>query len=173
MLNKDNHIIPLFEGELNQIKDFIEIALNITFFHRLLSENEFEDVTSELSDISYVKVKNENANKLIKNTISQIENNFEKINKQKLILNFYSEKIDTNNLFESWNFLLILNREKKEIKKEEIEDKMRKYIFKIIENLNDNKSNLTEDISSSKIVYSIDINKDLSEEDYLSFCSQI
>ena len=50
---------------------------------------------------------------------------------------------------------------------------MRKYIFKIIENLNDNKSNLTEDISSSKIVYSIDINKDLSEEDYLSFCSQI
>ena len=173
MLNKDNHIIPLFEGELNQIKDFIEIALNITFFHRLLSENEFEDVTSELSDISYVKVKNENANKLIKNTISQIENNFEKINRQKLILNFYSEKIDTNNLFESWNFLLILNREKKEIKKEEIEDKMRKYIFKIIENLNDNKSNLTEDISSSKIVYSIDINKDLSEEDYLSFCSQI
>ena len=173
MLNKDNHIIPLFEGELNQIKDFIEIALNITFFHRLLSENEFEDVTSELSDISYVKVKNENANKLIKNTISQIENNFEKINIKKLILNFYSEKIDTNNLFESWNFLLILNREKKEIKKEEIEDKMRKYIFKIIENLNDNKSNLTEDISSSKIVYSIDINKDLSEEDYLSFCSQI
>ena len=173
MLTKENYMIPLFEGELNQIKDFIEIALNVTFFHRLLSEKEFEDVTSELSGISYVKVKNGNVNKLIKNTISQIENNFGKINKQKIILNFYSEKIDNNNLFESWNFLLILNKEKKENNKEQIENKMRKYIFKIIENLNGNSTNYTENISDNKIVYNIDINKDLSEEDYLGFCSQI
>ena len=139
--------IIYFEEEILQIKEILEISLNIIFFHRFLGNGKFYDVQSRLNNISYVKLKSEKLSNNINKIINGIENNFRNNNNygQKLSLSF-SEK--DKNPWEIWNFLLILSKKEDLKEKSELnnkndefkydqESKIREYIFKIIEKLND------------------------------------
>ena len=59
MANFGNYDIPLFEDDIQTIKEFFRIALNTIVFHRWLGESKFEDTESIFSNITYVKIKNE------------------------------------------------------------------------------------------------------------------
>ena len=61
MTNYGNYEIPVFvniiiikEDDINTLKEFLRISLHTIFFHRWLGENNFEDVESQFSNISYV-----------------------------------------------------------------------------------------------------------------------
>ena len=191
MSNYGEYTIIYFEEDILQIKEILEIILNIIFFHRYLTCKYFEDVQSKLNNISYVKIKNEKITKDLINNINEIENNFQQnLNQyaQRLTLRFYEKeknKKEEKNPWEIWNFILILSKkenliEKKDLKnkKEEIEDykenKIRKFIFKIIEKLNDKNNympNITlneNSLSNETFAYDIQIENISNKEDYLT-----
>ena len=179
------------EDEILQIRENLEISLNIIFFHRYLGNNNYEDVQSSINKISYVKLKNEKLSKEIDNIINQIENNFKNNNKdfgQQLTLSFYDKnenKKELKNPWEIWNFILILSKnedlkskedlnDKKEICNDDRENKMREYIFNIIEKLNDKDDYMPNVILDDKSLneetfpFDFKINKILTKENYLS-----
>ena len=179
------------EDEIMQIRENLEISLNIIFFHRYLGNNNYEDVQSNINKISYVKLKNEKISKEIDNIINQIENNFKNNNKdfgQQLTLSFYDKnenKKELKNPWEIWNFILILSKnedlkskedlnDKKEISNDDRENKMREYIFNIIEKLNDKDDYMPNVILDDKSLneetfpFDFKINKILTKENYLS-----
>ena len=179
------------EDEIMQIRENLEISLNIIFFHRYLGNNNYEDVQSSINKISYVKLKNEKLSKEIDNIINQIENNFKNNNKdfgQQLTLSFYDKnenKKELKNPWEIWNFILILSKnedlkskedlnDKKEISNDDRENKMREYIFNIIEKLNDKDDYMPNVILDDKSLneetfpFDFKINKILTKENYLS-----
>ena len=184
MSNYGEYTIIYFEEDIFQIKEILEIILNIIFFHRYLTCKYFEDVQSKLNNISYVKIKNEKISKDLINNINEIENSFQQnLNQyaQRLTLRFYEKD---KNPWEIWNFILILSKkedliEKKDLKnkKEEIEDykenKIRKFIFKIIEKLNDKNNympnvTLNDNLNNEKFIYNIQIETISTKEDYLT-----
>ena len=149
------YTIILYEEDILQIKEIFEISLNIIFFHRYLGNIDYQDVQSKLNKISYVKLKNEKLSKDIYNIINQIEKNFENNTQygQLFSLKFYEKEKNKKNLkypWEIWNFILILSRTE-DVKDKNVinnkketyendgdkENKIREYIFKIIEKLND------------------------------------
>ena len=179
-----------FEDEILEIKEILELSLNIIFFHRYLGNNNYEETQSKLNNISYVKVKNQKLSNELTNIINEIENDFKNNNyyAQKLSLYFYEKeksKKDLKNPWEIWNFILILSK-KEDIKDKndlnntigEIEDdkenKIRKYIFKIIEKLNDKENympniNINDNsLDEETFSHSIKIDKISTKEDYLS-----
>ena len=139
------------EDDICQIKEILEISLNIIFFHRYLGSQNFEDVQSKLNNISYVKIKNEKLSKDLISIINTTENNLKNNNNQyaqKLTLSFYQNKNDKkggNKPWEIWNFILRYSKKEDLKEKNELEkkkkcdeaDKIREYIFKVIEKLND------------------------------------
>ena len=146
------YTIILFENNLSDLKEILEISLNIIFFHRNLSSIDYVDIQSKFTSITYVKLKDDNISKEITNIINELETNLKKESKlygYQLTLSFYEKKEKNKNLenpWENWNFLLITS--KNEVGKNEIKDnktdsdidkenKVREYIFKIIEKLND------------------------------------
>ena len=179
-----------FEDEILEIKEILELSLNIIFFHRYLGNNNYEEAQSQLNNISYVKLKNTELSNELTNIINEIENDFKNNNHyaQKLTLYFYEKdknKKDLKNPWEIWNFILILSK-KEDIKDKndinnkvgEIEDdkenKIRKYIFKIIEKLNDKENympNININVNSFEeetFSHNIKIDKISTKEDYLS-----
>ena len=148
------YTIILFENNISDLKEILEISLNIIFFHRNLSNINYIDAQSKFTNITYVKLKNENLSNEISNIINELEVNLkkDKLYGYQLTLSFFEIKGKNKNMenpWEKWNFLLIKskNEEDKE-KKDEIKDnntdsdidkenKVREYIFKIIEKLND------------------------------------
>ena len=179
-----------FEDEILEIKEILELSLNIIFFHRYLGNNNYEEAQSQLNNISYVKLKNAKLSNELTNIINEIENDFKNGNQyaQKLTLNFYEKeknKKELKNPWEIWNFILILSK-KEDIKDKndinnkvgEIEDdkenKIRKYIFKIIEKLNDKENympniNINDNsLDQETFSHNITIDKISTKEDYLS-----
>ena len=179
-----------FEDEILEIKEILELSLNIIFFHRYLGNNNYEETQSKLNNISYVKVKNQKLSNILTNNINEIENNFKNSNQyaQKLSLYFYEKeknKKDLKNPWEIWNFILILSK-KEEIKDkndlnnkiseldDDKENKIRKYIFKIIEKLNDKENympniNINDNcLDEETFSHTIKIDKISTKEDYLS-----
>ena len=140
------YTIILFENNLSDLKEILEISLNIIFFHRNLSSIDYVDIQSKFTSITYVKLKDDNISKEITNIINELETNLKKESKlygYQLTLSFYEKKEKNKNLenpWENWNFLLITS--KNEVGKNEIKDnktdsdidkenKVREYIFKI------------------------------------------
>ena len=179
-----------FEDEILEIKEILELSLNIIFFHRYLGNNNYEEAQSQLNNISYVKVKNEKLSNELTNNINEIENNFKNNNQyaQQLTLYFYEKeknKKDLKNPWEIWNFILILSK-KEEVKDkndlnnkitdldDDKENKIRKYIFKIIEKLNDKENympniNINDNsLEEETFSHNINIDKIYTKEDYLS-----
>ena len=178
------YTIICFEEKILQIKEILEISLNTIFFHRYLGSEKFDDVKTNLNNIYYVKLKSENLSNSINNILNEIENNYKDKNNygQKLSLSFYEKG---KNPWEKWNFILIFSKkedskQKEELnsKSEELEDdkgnKIREFIFKIIEKLNDKGNfmpNINLDDNSIKdetFLYNISIEKIATKEDYRS-----
>ena len=182
------YTIISFENEILQIQEILDISLNVIFFHRYLGNNDYEDVQSKPSNISYVKLKNEKLSNKILKILNEIENNFKKNIKQygqRLILKFYEKEKNQKELktpWEIWNFILILSnkedlKEKKDINNIEEDDKenhIREYIFKIIEKLNDKGNCMPniniedESLKEETFFYDIQIEQIPNKEDYLS-----
>ena len=150
MSNIAEYTIILFEREITELKEILEMVLNLIFFHRNLSDNNYEDVQSKLSNITYVKLKNETLSKEIINIINEIENNFKNEKELygfNLTLNFFDKIEKKENPWEKWNFISVLVKKEDSEKKNNIKDekktdidkenKVREFIFKIIEKLND------------------------------------
>ena len=151
------YTIILFDNNIYELKEILEISLNVIFFHRNLSNNIYEDVQSKIADITYVKLKNETLSKEIIDLINEMENNFtneSNLYGYNLTLSFF-EKYENSKIseipWEKWNFITVLNKkgeleEKNGIKADKSNsninkgNKVRDYIFKIIDKLNDKKN---------------------------------
>ena len=157
------YTIILFDKDLLELKEILNILLNIIFFHRNLSDNNHEDVQSKLLNITYVKLKSVTLSKEIENLMNDIEKTFMKepeLYGYNLTLSFFekSENTKKNEItWEKWNFISILTKKEDSeinnvIKMEKSgndtdrENKIREYIFKVIEKLND-KANYMPDIN--------------------------
>jgi len=186
MSNYGDYAIISNEDEISHIKEIMEISLNIIFFHRFLGNNDYEDVQSEINKISYVKLKNEKLSHEINDIITQIENNFKNnFNEyaQQLILSFYNKneaKKEGKTPWEIWNFILILSKNEEvannenKINEEEKENKIREYIFNVIEKLNDKEDYMpnvdldNKSLNEETFSYDFKINKIMSKEIYFS-----
>jgi len=186
MSNYGEYAIISNEDEISHIKEIMEISLNIIFFHRFLGNNDYEDVQSEINKISYVKLKNEKLSHEINDIITQIENNFKNnFNEyaQQLILSFYNKneaKKEGKTPWEIWNFILILSKNEEvannenKINEEEKENKIREYIFNVIEKLNDKEDYMpnvdldNKSLNEETFSYDFKINKIMSKEIYFS-----
>ena len=86
-----------FEDEILEIKEILELSLNIIFFHRYLGNNNYEETQSKLNNISYVKVKNQK----LSNELKQNNNNINELsNSNDLMISLANNAIynNTNNI---------------------------------------------------------------------------
>lgn len=145
MANYGNYEIPVFEDDINTIKEFLRISLHTIFFHRWLGEDNFEDIESQFSNISYVKLKNPELDKIIESNITNFEKNMLKVSKAQIILNFYQKKVskfyimeELVNMWESWKLFFIVKKDNSETLHElnnskQKENKIREYLYFILE----------------------------------------
>ena len=183
------YIIILSQKDLSEMKEILEISLNIIFFHRNLSSNNYEDTTDKLINISYAKLKSQKLSKEISNILDTLENNLNLENNLygcQITLNFY-EKSEKNKNFENpWEkWIFISNLVKGEVLKEKIdsnsnsscldkENIIREYIFKIIDKLNDKENYMPkitfDDKNSEEETFSHNFKIDTieTEEEYLA-----
>jgi hypothetical protein len=95
-----------------------------------------------------MKLQNSELDKVIESNISQLEKNLVKFSKISLELNFYQKKVSSfyfmqqlTNLWESWKFILVIKNESEsnftDLNTKQKENKIRDYIFYILEKLND------------------------------------
>ena len=181
MSNFGEYSIISFENDISKIKENLEISLNLIFFHRYLGSNKYEDAYSILNHISYVKLINKDLSNEINNIIEKVEKNFTNNNDlygQQLTLSFY-EKGKNENPWEIWSFILVLSKkeESKDIKDldiEQREEKIRDYVIKLIEKLND-KNNYMPNVKINNdnpdeetFTHKFKIDDIFKKEDYLS-----
>ena len=182
------YTLILFEDDILELKELLEMSLNIIFFHRNLSNNNYEDAQSKLTNITYVKLTNETLSKEIIKIINDIENNFKndsQIYGQILTLSFFEKAEKKYNPWEKWNFILVFSKKEIAKKKDELivdeenkefdkENKIREYIFKIIEKLNDKGNympsvNLNDkNLENETFLHKYDTKEIKNEEEYLS-----
>ena len=182
------YTLILFEDDILELKELLEMSLNIIFFHRNLSNNNYEDAQSKLTNITYVKLTNETLSKEIIKIINDIENNFKndsQIYGQILTLSFFEKVEKKDNPWEKWNFILVFSKKEIAKKKDELivdeenkefdkENKIREYIFKIIEKLNDKGNympsvNLNDkNLENETFLHKYETKKIKNEEEYLS-----
>ncbi len=186
MANFGEYQIPHFEDDLPTIKEFLRIVLNTIFFHRWIGETNFEDCDSIFPNITYVKIKNENLQKTIESKISLLEKSIIKTQHAQVILNFYEKKVkkfflydEFSNLWESWKFLFIIKKEKKDSsdndkdKDMEKEISIRNYLSFILQKLNDKidyMPNFSMDVKlpEETFPFEIIINTEMKENDLIS-----
>ena len=186
MANYGTYQIPHFEDDLPTIKEFLRIVLNTIFFHRWIGETNFEDCDSIFPNITYVKIKNENLQKTIESKISLLEKSIIKTQHAQVILNFYEKKVkkfflydEFSNLWESWKFLFIIKKEKKDSsdndkdKDMEKEISIRNYLSFILQKLNDKidyMPNFSMDVKlpEETFPFEIIINTEMKENDLIS-----
>ena len=188
MSETGEYTLILFEDDILELKELLEMSLNIIFFHRNLSNNNYEDAQSKLTNITYVKLTNETLSKEIIKIITDIENNFKndsQIYGQILTLSFFEKVEKKDNPWEKWNFILVLSKKEITKKKDELivdeenkefdkENKIREYIFKIIEKLNDKGNympsvNLNDkNLENETFLHKYETKKIKNEEEYLS-----
>ena len=182
------YTLILFEDDILELKELLEMSLNIIFFHRNLSNNNYEDAQSKLTNITYVKLTNETLSKEIIKIINDIENNFKndsQIYGQILTFSFFEKVEKKDNPWEKWNFILVFSKKEIAKKKDELivdeenkefdkENKIREYIFKIIEKLNDKGNympsvNLNDkNLENETFLHKYETKKIKNEEEYLS-----
>ena len=145
------YTIILFESDIPELKEILEMSLNLIFFHRNLSNNDLEDAQGKLTNITYVKLKNETLCQEITNTINEIEKIFSqepKLYGYNISLSFFEKSEKRDNPWERWNFISVMDKKEDLSKKSEVKDnttnsnidkenKVREYMFKLIEKLND------------------------------------
>ena len=186
MSNFGSHIMPIFEDDLETIKEYIKIALNIIFFHRWLNNNDYMEENSIINNISYIKIKNDSLEKKINDTLSQINNYTSKCQKLQITLSLYSNEYTNmffmkkkEGLWEKWIFLVHISNKTSTDK----EYKVRKYISNVIKELNSDKDFMPDlelnDFEDANVIntnkknlflfpYEIGITQEFEQENILS-----
>jgi hypothetical protein len=182
MSNYGIYQIPQFEDDISNIKEFLRIAFNTIFFHRWLGETNFEDCDSSFSNLTYVKIKNENLQKTIENKISLLEKNIVKTKRAQVTLNFYEKKIlkyylyeENSNIWESWKFLFCVKNNDNNDNKE---NKIRQYLSFILQKLNDKIDFMPNFPIDSKLPeetfpYEIIVNTEMKESDFIAMIKEM
>ena len=143
MANIGNYDIPLFEDDVESIKEFFKIAVNTIIYHRWLGDNNFEDTESSFPNITYIKLKNTKLQETVDKYTNALENALLGNNKVKVTIKFYQGyssgffNQSLVGLWEVWNFLFDVKINDENSVENEKENKIRKYIFCILERLND------------------------------------
>ena len=142
MSNFGKHIMPIFEDDLETIKEYIKISLNIIFFHRWLNNNNYKEENSIINNISYMKINDDTLEKKIDGVLSQITSFSSKNQKLQITLSLYSNESThlffykkKDGLWEKWIFLVTVSNNSS-IEKE---NKIRKYLSNVIKELNSEK----------------------------------
>ena len=186
MSNFGNHTLPIFEDDLETIKEYIKIAFNIIFFHRWLNNNNYTEENSIIKNISYMRIKDDSLEKKIDDTLSKITSFSTKSQKLQISLNFYTNESThmfflkrKEGLWEKWTFLVTFSN-KSSIDKEY---KIRKYLSNVIKELNSDKDFMPDldlndfeeandvGVNYSKLFlfpYEINISQEFEQESILS-----
>ena len=127
-----------FKDDLSTIKEFLKIAINTIIYHRWLNNTNYTEEISNISNLSYMRIKDKSIEQDITNLLNDISKNIQNRPFQ-VTLNFYTEKISyfffTKNegLWETWIFQIEININNSEDK----EIKVRNHICDILKELND------------------------------------
>ena len=119
------YTIILFESDIPELKEILEMSLNLIFFHRNLSNNDLEDAQGKLTNITYVKLKNEDLCQEITNTINELEKIFSqepKLYGYNISLSFFEKTEKRDNPWERWNFISVMDKKEDLSKKSEVKD---------------------------------------------------
>ncbi len=185
MTNYGKYDLPIFIDDIETIKEVTKIVFNTILFHRYLGEKKYKDIESIISNIYYIQLDDANLQRDINFNIDLIEKNIVKKGSVQVVLQFYQQKVKQyflleklDNLWESWNFYFMLDnkygikdKDNKQLTKEE---KVREYIFQVINLLND-KYDFMPDMNEQKEIfpYEIHINSDINETDLLSILKNV
>ena len=178
MANYGKHIIPLFEDDVLTIKEYLKIVLNIIFYHRWLGSNNYIQTKSNINNISYMKISDETLENEIEKNLSLIEKYSFNSSKLQVTLNFYSSKTyqyffmqKLIGLWEKWDFLILVSKQGSN--NNEKEKKIRKFIFTILKELNNEKDfmpdlNFDVQLNEQTFPYEIKIETDIDNENIIS-----
>jgi hypothetical protein len=181
-----DHTLEIFEDDVMTIKEYLKISLYTIFFHRWLNNNNYTDQESSINNISYKKIQNDLLEKEINNLINNVDSYSENYNKLQITVNIYTKETRSyffytkkEGLWEKWNFLIkIINNGSSDK-----EDKVRKYVSKVIRELNVNLNNMPDidlddfenindinnnDIKSNNFPFDININTEFDQDSILS-----
>ena len=181
-----DHTLEIFEDDVMTIKEYLKISLYIIFFHRWLNNNNYTDQESSINNISYKKIQNDLLGKEINNLLNNVDSYSENYNKLQITVNIYTKETRSyffytkkEGLWEKWNFLIKINNNGSIDK----EDKVRKYISKVIRELNVNLNNMPDidlddfenindinnnDAKSNNYPFDININTEFEQDSILS-----
>ena len=147
MSNIDNHIIGIFQDDLETVKEFLKIAINTIIFNRWLNNTNYICEKSIIKDISYMKIEDASVEKDVDNILNDISYYSKNHQKFQINLEFYTRNkgfflgfFQKKESWEKWNILVIVSDKSSENK----EKKMRTFISMIIKKLNTDKDFMPE-----------------------------
>ena len=147
MSNIDNHIVGIFQDDLETVKEFLKIAINTIIFNRWLNNTNYICEKSIIKDISYMKIEDASVEKDIDNILNDISYYSKNHQKFQINLEFYTRNkgfflgfFQKKESWEKWNILVIVSDKSSENK----EKKMRTFISMIIKKLNTDKDFMPE-----------------------------
>ena len=141
MSNYEDHVIGLYQDDIDSVKEFLKIAINTIFFHRWINNKNYNCESSAIKDISFMKIKDNTLDEKIGKILDQLSYDSKTYNKFQMIIEFYKYNqggflgwFQKKTLWERWNILIIIKEEGSTDK----EDNMRRLITMILQNLNNN-----------------------------------
>ena len=163
----DEHTINIFTDDAITVKEYIKLSLNLIFFHRWLNNNNYSEEVSNINDISYEKINDESVQNEINNALNKFDEYSKMYNEIQITLKFYTKTTTTlflfsksEGLWEKWNILVKISNNCAEESKEE---KMRKFICEIIQELNCDKFYMP-DLFLEDFECETDVNNDKKNE---------
>ena len=188
MSNYDNHIVGIFQDDIETVKEFLKIAINTIFFHRWINNNNYICETSLIKDISYMKIEDNDLQKDLDNLLNNITTYYSKsYQKFQIDLDFYTKNQGfllglfqkKESCWEKWNILIKIVEEGSKDKG----TKLRNFLSRILKQLNTDKDFMPEinldnfedmDINNKKenknnfnFPYEIKLNKEFEQESFI------
>ena len=93
MSNFDNHIVGIFQDDLETVKEFLKIAINTIIFNRWLTNKNYVCEKSAIKDISYMKIEDASVEKDIENILYNLSYYSTSCQKFQINLEFYTKNI--------------------------------------------------------------------------------
>ena len=187
MSNFDNHIIGIFQDDLETVKEFLKIAINTIIFNRWLTNTNYVCEKSVIKDISYMKINDPSVEKDIENILYNLSYYSTNCQKFQINLEFYTKNkglflgfFQKKESWEKWNILVIVSDKSTENK----EKNMRKFLSLILKQLNTDKDfmpdvdleefeNMSDnnnkiDKSCNNFPYELNINKEFEQNSIIN-----
>ena len=128
------------EGDITTLKELLKIGLHLIFYNRWLSDCTTVSKESQISNISYLEVKDEALQERINNCLEETVDELKATKAVTVTLLFYEKvekkflfSIDYKNLWEKWQFELSISNSSESLAVKE--DKARDFLIKILENV--------------------------------------